>query len=214
MQHNRPNIKICGIRDAHIVESIVDAGVNMLGLIFDPISIRYVDQATAKPIVDACNYHGATPVAVFVNQSTFEMQAICATLGIKHVQLHGETARLSHLTLSSALSRIYVVPVCDERVHITDNDLFAMGLIPERDSVLLDNAMPGRGMPFDRTKVCYEANFKLGVAGGIHINNVQAICQHYTPTFIDVSSSVEISPGVKDVHLIKKFVQQVEGFYA
>jgi len=51
---------------------------------------------------------------------------------------------------------------------------------------------------------------KTGLAGGIGADNIHEILR-LNPGFIDLSSSLESSPGMKDRSKIKRFFQEVNG---
>ena len=50
----------------------------------------------------------------------------------------------------------------------------------------------------------------LFLAGGINPENVYDIIKTYDPLLIDVSSGVEISPGIKDKQKIKKLFEEIK----
>jgi phosphoribosylanthranilate isomerase len=47
--------------------------------------------------------------------------------------------------------------------------------------------------------------YKLWLAGGLNAENVRAIIEKYSPEFLDLSSSIEIKPGIKDNIKIEEF---------
>lgn len=47
---------------------------------------------------------------------------------------------------------------------------------------------------------------KLILAGGLNISNLKNAIDTVQPYAIDVCSSIELSPGIKDPHLLKKFL--------
>jgi len=50
---------------------------------------------------------------------------------------------------------------------------------------------------------------KVVLAGGLDHENIQTIIARYKPYGIDVSSSVEVSPGVKSEALMARFMEAV-----
>src|SRR5436190_13830560 len=89
-------IKICGIRDPETAQKTAQAGANFIGLVFHPPSPRHVNVEQAVAISSAVKNAGASPVAVFVNQTDIDMRAICEAADIQIVQLHGTSARAHH----------------------------------------------------------------------------------------------------------------------
>ena len=136
-------IKICGIRDPAMAEQAAIAGANLIGIIFHPLSPRYVSLDQAIAISHAAKKAGALPVAVFVNQTDSEMREICEAADIQIVQLHGSIARAHHHLLPDEYKRIYVQTVSDKGKLQTDDGL--RYLDPERDLILIDHAEPGAG---------------------------------------------------------------------
>ena len=50
--------------------------------------------------------------------------------------------------------------------------------------------------------------YKLWIAGGINSENVNHLILEFNPQLIDVSSSLEIEPGIKSEEKIKDFCQK------
>ena len=222
-------IKICGIRTSEMAYAAGLAGADFIGVVFHPQSRRYVSQELAREIATAAIEAGAIPVAVFVNQTAFEMQMICDATQIDMVQLHGSISRQQHHELPSSYQRIYVQSV-DNLCHPREGGdpsmtrypgrsekgsppsrgrqsiHFNTGLDPARDYLLFDNPDPGKGIPFDWDNFQYTGSYRFGVAGGLSPTNVALAIQTCKPALIDVSSGVENLSGEKDITLIKQFI--------
>ena len=80
-------IKICGIRDPEMAVQAAIAGANLIGIIFHPLSPRYVSLEQAVLISHAVRKSGALPVAVFVHHTFIEMQRICDATHINIIQI-------------------------------------------------------------------------------------------------------------------------------
>jgi phosphoribosylanthranilate isomerase len=52
---------------------------------------------------------------------------------------------------------------------------------------------------------------RLMLAGGLSPENVRAAIETVTPWAVDASSSLEVSPGIKDHERIQAFVEAVRG---
>jgi phosphoribosylanthranilate isomerase len=200
-------IKICGIRDPGMAEQAANAGANLIGIIFHPLSPRHVNLEQAAAIAMAANKAGALPVAVFVNHTEVEMRCVCEATKIHIVQLHGATARAHHRLLPDKYQRIYVQNISDKSELQTDNGL--RYLDSERDLILIDHAEPGQGNTICRQKFHYDLPFPWLLAGGLSPSNVVAAINDLKPNGVDVSSGVELSRGDKDIFLIQKFVTSV-----
>ncbi len=204
-------IKICGIRDPGMAEQAANAGANLIGIIFHPLSPRYVSLVQAAEISMAANKAGASPVAVFVNHMDAEMRFICETANIHIVQLHGAIARAHHHLLPDEYQRIYVQSVSDKGELQTDDGL--RYLDTERDLVLIDHAEPGQGNIINRRRFHYDLPFPWILAGGLSPSNVVAAINDLQPNGVDVSSGVESSKGNKEIFLIQKFISSVRGHH-
>ena len=83
-------------------------------------------------------------------------------------------------------------------------------LDPERDYLLIDNLIPGQGIPFDWSHYHYTSNFKWFLAGGLNADNVQNAIKQLKPDGVDVSSGVELKQYQKYPVLVKQFIEAVK----
>lgn len=210
MNHNRTQIKICGVKSPNIAYASGKLGVHYIGMIFHSQSKRNVDLKIARSISESAKRTGATPVAVFVNQTAKEIVKICSALEIDVVQLHGEQAREQHDQLPQHIVRIYVLPI-DRLSNVIKQKNGSMAKLKvERDYILFDGPCGGSGKCIVTDRINEIAGkFKFFVAGGLTENNVGKTIERCNPYAIDVSTGVENQIGEKDLSLIKKFVLQV-----
>jgi len=204
-------IKICGIRDPGMAEQAANAGANLIGIVFHPLSPRYVSLEQAAAIAIAARNAGALPVAVFVNHTSVEIRCICEATHIHIVQLHGAMARAHHHLLPDKYQRIYVQSVSANGELPTDDGL--RYLDSNRDLVLIDHQEPGQGNTINRRAFRYDLPFPWILAGGLSPSTVVAAINDLQPNGVDVSSGVESSKGNKDIFLIQKFVTSVRGLH-
>jgi phosphoribosylanthranilate isomerase len=202
-------IKICGIRNAEMAAQAVIAGANLIGIIFHPISPRYVGIEQAILISQAVRESGALPVAIFVHHTPIEMQRICELTHINIVQLHGVTSRASHHLLPDEYQRIYVQTVSNQGELKTDEGL--RYLDADRDLILVDHIQPGQGKKINQA-FHYDLPFRWLLAGGLTTFNVVAAINTMQPNGVDVSSGVELEKGQKDIFLIKQFIKSVRDY--
>lgn len=200
-------IKICGIRDPGMAEEAAIAGANLIGIVFHPLSPRYVGLDQAVAISIAARNAGALPVAVFVNHTDLDMNRICEETNINVIQLHGEMARAHHHLLPDHYQRIYVKTVSNKGEIQRDNGL--QYLDSERDLILIDHEQPGQGNTINKLGFHYDLPFPWILAGGLSPANVIAAICDLKPNGVDVSSGVESSKGNKDIFLIQKFITTI-----
>lgn len=204
-------IKICGIRDAETARQSIAMGANLIGIVFHPSSPRYVNIEQAIEISNAIKKAGATPVAVFVNQTDVDMRHICEITNIQIIQLHGDTSRAHHHLLPDNYHRIYVLNVTDEGELKADKGFHFLN--PLRDMILIDHPNPGEGKIMTHKNFHYPFQFPWLLAGGLTPHNVTQMINQFQPSGVDVSSGVERYKGVKDIFLIQQFITGVRNHY-
>ncbi len=205
-----PIIKICGIRDAKIAEKAAKSGVNLIGIVFHPLSPRHVNVEQAIAISSATKKAGASPVAIFVDQNDVEMHTICEAANIQIVQLHGRAAKAHHRLLPHTYQRIFVLNMKENGQLLMDDGF--QYLNPTRDIILIDHKQPGHGKMNNYKGFKYSLPFPWMLAGGLNASNVANLIDQLQPNGIDVSSGVEIAKGQKDILLIQQFVNTVRGY--
>ena len=202
-------IKICGITNLEEALACADAGADLLGLNFSSGSPRYIKPETAREIVAQLPAAILT-VGVFVNAGTAQNVARLAdAAGVAAVQLHGDESP----SYCRELDGRFVIKA------LRANE----GFKPESaadydtDAVLLDgfdqSLCGGTGKTFDwsiarstKTKVP-----KLILAGGLGPENVAAAVASVQPYAVDACSSLESSPGHKDIARVRAFIAAIRG---
>ena len=139
----------------------------------------------------------------------FEDVVILKSLGIDTFQLHGNESPKFCNTLITEIN-VEVI----KGINVWDSkDIFLSKKYINTcnwllfDSKSVDNELPGgNGNPFD-WKILQKINFdcKWILSGGLNISNVKEAINVSGAMAIDVSSGVEIKPGVKGKELIKDF---------
>ena len=74
------------------------------------------------------------------------------------------------------------------------------------DQILLD-AGKGSGKSIDISLIKNESVDIL--AGGLGVENIEKILNTTSPGIIDANSKLELSPGKKNISLVKKFIERV-----
>ena len=196
-------VKICGITRAEDAQLCERLGVNALGFIFYPGSPRYIDPDRAKSIISKIGPFTQT-VGVFVDESAEHVNSLVAHCGLNMVQLHGaETPEY--------VSEM-IVPVI-KAFRVKDDFEYAL-LDRFREHFLLLDAYAaggygGTGKTFDWSRIPKEIRSKLILAGGVSLENIEYIYQHIRPAAVDLSSSLESAPGIKDHEKVRAFMEKV-----
>lgn len=209
---NSVSTKICGflgLTDA--VLAAAEAGAAAIGINFWPKSKRYHPLAQARqwlPQVPA----SLNRVAVLVNATEEEIEAILASGCIDTLQFHGdEPDELVQRYLDRGVACIRALSVRKAA------DLEKIAHCPAA-TILLDAYAPGfyggTGHTCDwelaRQAVLAFPEKKIILSGGLTPQNVAQAVQEVRPAGVDVASGVEISPGIKDAAMVREFVQAVQ----
>lgn len=207
-------VKICGLTRVSDAVHAIEAGADFLGVVLDPESPRAVGLAEGRAI-----FHGlsARRVGVMVNPSLEEALGWGEGLELDFLQLHGEEApefveRLRSAGIRGLWKALRVRGLADVR----DGLKFYGGLV---DGILLDGWHPARrggaGVTFSWEEIvpireAIPQGLTLVAAGGLHPGNVEEAVRMLSPDVVDVSSGVEIRPGVKDPGRVADFIRNAK----
>lgn len=200
-------VKICGLSTPEAVETAVESGADAVGFVLAPGSPRTVDAALAASLVaaarDAARRAGreVETVAVVRGQSLEEVARLAREAGVDTVQLHGDEPDAVADALRDAGFRVIRALAAGEYTRRTAEGWSS----PDR--LLLDAAVPGSGARFSDDELGAAPTGFWALAGGLSAENVASAVQSLRPGGVDVSSGVESSRGVKDVRLIRAFIQ-------
>lgn len=202
--------KICGLMRAEDAARAGAAGAAYLGVVFAG-GPRAVTPAEAGEVVAAS---GGVPVlGVFANQTVETILQLCDQAGLSGAQLHGHYADEDAERLRTAGLLVWRV------VRIASPaDLAA--LAPARfasDAVLVEPrcaaTLGGSGVPLEVTLAqaarAQLAGHPMVLAGGLTPETVAEAIAKVRPEVADVSSGVELRPGIKDHTKIARFVEAV-----
>ena len=193
------------------VRACADAGANYMGLVFFEKSPRNITVPAAWELALAAPM-GLVKVALVVNPSDAELDAITGTVPLDMLQLHG---RETPKRVAEVKAR-YGLPVM-KAVGIADGDDLPKleSYFGVADQILVDAKPPkggelpgGNGLSFDWRLIAgrrWPCPWML--AGGLTSENVAEAVTMTGAKQVDVSSGVEDAPGQKNAELIQKFVQ-------
>ena len=208
---NPVSVKICGLATVDDVRACADAGANYMGLVFFEKSPRNITIPAARELALVAPM-GLAKVALVVNPSDAELDAITATVPLDMLQLHG---RETPERVAEVKAR-YGLPVM-KAVGIADGDDLPKleSYFGVADQILVDAKPPkggelpgGNGLSFDWRLIAgrrWPCPWML--AGGLTPENVAEAVKMTGAKQVDVSSGVEDAPGQKNAELIQKFVQ-------
>jgi phosphoribosylanthranilate isomerase len=201
----RTRVKICGITRVEDALIAVAQGADAIGLVFYPPSPRYVTPAQAAEIVNALPAF-ITVVALFVDASRADVEAVLSQVNIDLIQFHGqETADECRQYGKSYMKAI--------RVKSDTNLVQYTTKYSDAKALLLDTyaeGVPGgTGQVFDWTVIPKNLSKPIVLAGGLDAENVEQAIRQVKPYAVDVSGGVEFKKGIKDAAKIAAFMRGV-----
>jgi phosphoribosylanthranilate isomerase len=189
----RTRVKICGITRAEDAGLAAASGADAIGFVFWPESPRAVTPAQAAAIWTA----GAqvARVGVFVNESPPIVRDIVRDARLTAVQLHGDERVEEYVSCGAPL--IKAVSLSDA------GSVSAAAALPANVTVMVDASdhvrRGGTGQLANWARAADLARVRpIILAGGLTPANVSEAIRHVQPWAIDVSSGVEVSPGIKN----------------
>ena len=208
---NPISVKICGLATVDDVRACADADANYMGLVFFEKSPRNITIPAARELALAAPL-GLAKVALVVNPSDAELDAITATVPLDMVQLHGRETpeRVAEVKARFGLPVMKAVGIADGDDLPKLESYFGVA-----DQILVDAKPPkggelpgGNGLSFDwRLLAGRRWPCPWMLAGGLTPENVAQAVKMTGAKQVDVSSGVEDAPGQKNAELIQKFVQ-------
>jgi phosphoribosylanthranilate isomerase len=199
-------VKICGITNLEDALLSQDLGAHALGFIFYPRSQRFIPPEQAANIIKQLSIF-THKVGVFVNEIPEYINDMAGAIGLSAVQVHGEeTPQLLEKINYPIIKSFRVNPEFD----------FSELLPYNKYTILLDTysekEIGGTGTVFNWQIIPKEIRSEIILAGGVSSENIEQIYQEINPLAVDLSSSVESSPGIKDpkklLHFFKKITQR------
>src|SRR6266487_3512026 len=214
------NIKVCGITELKQLQQLDALDIDFVGLNFYNQSPRYVAGKISGDEIRDGDFD-IKKVGVFVNESLDKIFKVVEEYNLDIVQLHGDESPAFCGRLCEETEVIKTFRVNGETKSIEE-------LIKKYDDAcdyyLFDASPPtppleergelisfgGTGKQFDWNLLAsssIEQPFFL--AGGIGLVDVAKVKTFKHPDFfaVDINSKFEISPGVKDLDMVKMFAQ-------
>jgi phosphoribosylanthranilate isomerase len=204
-------VKICGITQLHQGQAIAQLGASALGFICVPATPRYV---TPAQLAEICAQLPPLvgKIGVFANAPLGEMVDTATLAGLTGIQLHSTESVTVCQQLRQALPHLEIIKALRIRTE-TDLDL-AQVYGPVVDALLLDPYHPqqlgGTGQTLNwGTLQAFKPDVPWLLAGGLNPENVLTALSQIQPNGIDLSSGVEVSPGIKDLVKVAHLFEQL-----
>lgn len=208
-------IKVCGMTDLQQMHQLGEMGVEFAGLIFYHRSPRFVLKHLNGEMVKRAKLK-VYKVGVFVNASYDEILNHTENFGLDMVQLHGDETPKFCEKVSNYISVIKAFRVTD-----TDNIPWMIKDYTEAADMYMFDTM-GAGYGGTGKKFNWQMLRGLNIAkpfflsGGIEPTDATAVKEFAKEDVakdlfaLDVNSKFEKLPGVKDMELVKSFVEEIK----
>ena len=208
-------VKICGLSTPETVDAALEAGADMVGLVFFPPSPRFVALDAAALL--AARARGRAEITVLtVDMDEAALAEIVEAVRPDWLQLHGHEPPAQ----VAALKRRFGLPAMKAIGVREPADLAAVTAYAGiADRILLDAKPPkgatrpgGNAVAFDWAILDgFAPDTPWMLSGGLDPANVAAAIARTRAPGVDVSSGVETAPGRKDAGLIAGFVAAARG---
>lgn len=192
-------VKICGLTSIEDVLVAVEAGADALGFVFEKSSPRYVGEIWPElcrlipPYVYRVGVFGPAPSSL--PDGLHAIQALWTEADAKPegIDLICTIRNFADFKLANCLTS----PCCFRAFLLDAYDPKAYG-------------GTGKAVDLDMAEqIVSSSSIPVILAGGLNPDNVGLAINRIKPFAVDVSSGVEIKPGVKSDSLIRQFVRNV-----
>jgi phosphoribosylanthranilate isomerase len=203
--------KVCGITNAEDAGRAVAAGADAVGFVLWPRSPRAVSIEDAAAIGRQLPA-GVWKVGVFVDPSPEELADAAERAELDFVQLSGDEApQLCAAAPRPAWKALRLAPGTSPDTAQQQADAYPAA------TLVVDAGVPGEyggtGRFADWAAAAHLATRRpVVLAGGLRAENVGAAIEQVRPWGVDVSSGVEVEPGLKDEHKLSAFAQALEPY--
>ena len=196
-------VKVCGMREAENIREVEALGIDLMGFIFWPKSSRYVSEVP-EYMPTSCKR-----VGVFVDEDPEQVMRIADTYALDIIQLHGSESpeavrRLHNREIIKAISVKCREDIATYKAYEGMVDYFLFDTKAQLPG--------GSGQQFDWNILsAYDGKTPFLLSGGIGPEDAKRIRAFHHPQCvgIDLNSRFEQSPGLKDVHKLKTFLQKI-----
>ena len=192
-------LKICGITREEDLSAVSAAGAEYAGFVLASVSPRRVSPETARRLIAAARKLGLKTVCVVRDMEQGALHALLADLRPDVVQLHGaETPEYA-----SSIRTAEVWKAFDLKSEAAFESAVSFPC-----SVIVADSGGGTGKPCSWELASSLAEIRpVMLAGGINPENAAHAVRTVRPWGLDVSSGVELAPGIKDhskIHLLSE----------
>ena len=216
MLETKTLVKICGITSIEQAVQVAELGTNAIGIISVNESPRYISPEKKKEIFKTLKdlYPNIDRVSVVKNSPIDSI--IKGFLGEPNeniIQLHGDEdidycQKLKQKVPNIFLWKAFRIKNKEDLDKIKPYENFV-------DAILLDSwneeTYGGSGKRIEQ-KYLEDISFSKPwwIAGGVSTEWIDVILKNIKPNGIDISSSIETAPGIKDLEKTKQIIKEIK----
>jgi phosphoribosylanthranilate isomerase len=205
------DVKICGLKDEETLRAAIDGGARYIGFNFYPPSPRAVTPEEALALGTSVPAK-CLRVGVMVDPDDGLIDR--ASPALDAIQLHGKEtpARVRDVKERTGKTVIKALRIREAA------DLAPLPAFADAAGILLFDAKPpstpgslpgGNGLTFD-WRLLQDLRLQIPwiLSGGLNASNLSDAVRLCAAPALDVASGVESAPGVKDVAMIRDFLER------
>tara|TARA_Y100001968_G_scaffold329708_1_gene379712 strand:- start:933 stop:1586 length:654 start_codon:yes stop_codon:yes gene_type:complete len=216
MPKTKTLVKICGVTSEKQALQISKYGADAIGIISVEESPRYISEEGKKKIFTTLRnlYPNIERVSVVKNYPVdLIIKKVLGSPTESIIQLHGDEdidycKKLRKEITNIGIWKAFRIKTKDDLDKIKPYEDFV-------DAILLDSwnkeTYGGSGK---RIEYRFLEDLKLSkpwwLAGGVSSEWIDKILSKIKPNGIDISSSIEISPGIKNLEMTKKLIKEIK----
>lgn len=199
-------IKICGITCAEDALWAAQLAVDFIGFVFYPPSPRYVNPQRASECIQAmhekCPAGSPNAIGVFVDDPPDVIHRIFQQAGLDGAQFAGDEAPEDVQQVTGVRFKGISLKSLDRLGRYDVNAYLCDTHAP--------NEKGGTGRPYEYDLLRpHIEHHPIIIAGGLTPETVAEVVRNLHPWGVDVSSSLEATPGKKDWKKMQSFVDAV-----
>lgn len=202
-------VKTCGMKYASNIMNVASLNPDFMGFIFYPKSPRFAEPLDMEALKSLPS--SIKKIGVFVNENLENILTIASKYDLDGVQLHGvELVEMCMKLRKAGYIVIKAFPIAEAY-----NFKVTISYEGACDFFLFDTkteAYGGSGLKFNwRMLDEYVGQTPFLLSGGIAVDDVDSILKIDHPKFvgIDLNSKFEEKPGMKNVEMLKVFLEEI-----
>ncbi len=199
----KPFVKICGNTNIDDARLSLEYGADMLGFIFYKKSPRYIEPERAGAMISELKKDFLfKAVGVFVNPDKEYVDYIISITGVDMLQFHGEETLSFVKKFNKEIIKAFRIKARPDILRAYEYDTVDYFLF----DAFSKEYYGGTGKVFDWSLLDdFKFRDRLILSGGIAAGNVKEAVKKVKPYAVDLCSSIEKEPGIKDREKIKDF---------